>query len=552
MKTSFIPEHIDEIDSRTKLGSSRMLTKTKSGSFSQHRQIQELMVVNSLLREPVQSPEKTQEIIEKLSHLLKSRPTHRLRLRILKATKEFIRAQPEKELAANKMGINALLAEVSKSDEFSRYTKSIMEIPRNKENIALAEKLIGLLTPGQPDLPKMIAASRFWYTDTNSLLHVIRFHLRHSATDVDRIQLFELTEQILVTLCPESFSHKYSPVLRSIAAIGFTSNNPVLIQKGEQLLDHLRQIINTATEFNDEEAFTSPDNWFQHIKPKIQKGNYSDSDVKYLAQDLKKRSMNNFLNIKQEEYSHLNWTKHPERASNLIDFINDFNRMSLFVAQEILSLQSRHERAHAIEFFINVAERLNSIHDFNTSMAIQAGLNMHSVDRLKQSWSVVNADSMKIFQTLTELYSPLHNFANMRALQKKEMQTNHSTVPLLSIFLRDLTFAEDANPAFIEGKINIKKLELLGTLQMALLKIQKSCKISTCFATDICRYIDKKIETEDVLDSLSERLEHPNHPKTEDGTKDHGTFTTSRASMESSRSISDRSNSESNSKHSAN
>lgn len=547
METSFVPEHVEELDSRAKLSNSRMLTRTKSGSFSQHTQIQELQNVNSLLTEPVKTPEMNKELIEKLGHLLKSRPTQRLRLRILKATKEFLQGQPAKELANNKEGINTLLSEVSKSNEFPKYTKSIMEIPRNKGNIISAEKLLSFLSPDQPDLPKFIAAARFWYTDTNSLLHTIRIHLRNATTDSESNQLFELTEQILATLAPDNFSPKFSPIVRSIAALGLTSNNQVLVKKGEQVLDHLRQIIQAAPEINDDDdPFSPPNDWFQHIKPKIQKGTYTDREVKYFAQDLKKRSMNLFLKIKQEEYARQNWSKNPDLSLNLSDYISDFNHISFFVVQEVLSLQGRHERAHAIGFFIKVADRLNSVNDFNSCMAIQAGLNMHCVDRLKQSWGFVEEQSLKCFSSLTEIYTPLHNFANIRALQKKENNTNHSVVPFLSLYLRDLTFADDGNPTFVEGKINIKKLELLGTLQIALLKIQRSCKSSTCFATDICKYIVKKTETEETLDRLSEQLEPPNHHKAEDNTKDHGTSTPPRTSIESSRSISESSRQSSN------
>lgn len=73
------------------------------------------------------------------------------------------------------------------------------------------------------------------------------------------------------------------------------------------------------------------------------------------------------------------------KTQNIEHYADWFNRLSRLVASEICKNLKKTHRVRLIEFFIDVAKECWNIGNFNSLMAVVAGLNNNSVKRLKKT-----------------------------------------------------------------------------------------------------------------------------------------------------------------------
>lgn len=118
------------------------------------------------------------------------------------------------------------------------------------------------------------------------------------------------------------------------------------------------------------------------------------------------------------------------------------------------------ERSKRVTKFIQIAQKCRELNNFNSCMAIIAGLESSCIFRLKKTWQTVSPGSVAIFEQLKDLTSQQHNFSKLRSV------VEHSTLPCLpyiGIHLTDLVFIEDGNPNTLgSNSIPIKKSSAEG------------------------------------------------------------------------------------------
>ncbi|PIO61413.1 hypothetical protein TELCIR_17066, partial [Teladorsagia circumcincta] len=66
-------------------------------------------------------------------------------------------------------------------------------------------------------------------------------------------------------------------------------------------------------------------------------------------------------------------------------YVDWFNRLSSFAATEVLRQLKKKHRVEVIEYFIDVAKECCEIGNFNSLMAIVAGLSLPAITRLKRT-----------------------------------------------------------------------------------------------------------------------------------------------------------------------
>jgi len=151
-------------------------------------------------------------------------------------------------------------------------------------------------------------------------------------------------------------------------------------------------------------------------------------------------------------------TKHEEQ-NNLDRFIALFNKMSFWVAYEVVSCLNAKKRVVLIKRFVSIAKYCKEYCDFSSLMAIISGLNMASVKRLKNTWANVPSKSIKKLEVLEKTMSPLNNFQLYR---ESVGLSNTPVVPFLAVHTRDIQFIEDGNKTQINGLVNFGKQIMLG------------------------------------------------------------------------------------------
>jgi len=195
-----------------------------------------------------------------------------------------------------------------------------------------------------------------------------------------------------------------------------------------------------------------------------------------LAQQLCHIEMERLANIGPEEFvqtfiprddadlrSTLSYIK---RTSSLEAYIEWFNRLSYLVATEICLGTKKKLRAKIIEYYVDVATECYDKGNFNSAMAIIAGLNMSPVTRLKKTWSRVKC---RKFDRLEREMNPASNFACYRSMFK---MANEGTggrfefaIPFFSLFVKDVYFLNESHSNRLpNGHINFEKFWQLSKL----------------------------------------------------------------------------------------
>nr|XP_021145102.1 ras guanyl-releasing protein 3 isoform X4 [Columba livia] len=91
-----------------------------------------------------------------------------------------------------------------------------------------------------------------------------------------------------------------------------------------------------------------------------------------------------------------------------------FNGISKWVQLMVLSKPTPQQRAEVITKFINVAQKLLHLQNFNTLMAVVGGLSHSSISRLKETHSHLSSEVTKDWNEMTELVSSNGNYCNYR------------------------------------------------------------------------------------------------------------------------------------------
>ncbi|XP_043210348.1 ras-GEF domain-containing family member 1B-like isoform X2 [Amphibalanus amphitrite] len=158
--------------------------------------------------------------------------------------------------------------------------------------------------------------------------------------------------------------------------------------------------------------------------------------------------------------------KDLKTTKNLENYIQWFNRLSYMVATEVCMHVKKKQRVRLIEYWIEVGRECFNTGNFNSLMAIIAGLNMSPVARLKKTWSRVDSAQLSV---LEQQMSPSSNFLSYRrTLQAAMWRSSNSdtgsdgrqriVIPFFSLLVKDLYFLnEGCANRLVDGHINFEK-----------------------------------------------------------------------------------------------
>lgn len=170
-----------------------------------------------------------------------------------------------------------------------------------------------------------------------------------------------------------------------------------------------------------------------------------------IAQQLTLIEWSCFLsNINPRELLGTAWSKPDKltRAPTVIRCIGRFNQVAHWTAAAILGGQDAAERTLIFKKFLEIAEGLVSLRNYNTLCAIVAGLGSQPIARLSLSLSEM---SMKTLATLQALVNPLQA---RKAYRAHFDGAPHPKIPFLASVLGDLTFLEEMPDQLEKGGVN--------------------------------------------------------------------------------------------------
>ncbi|KAL7731911.1 hypothetical protein ACLKA6_017484 [Drosophila palustris] len=153
---------------------------------------------------------------------------------------------------------------------------------------------------------------------------------------------------------------------------------------------------------------------------------------------------------------------------NLESYVQWFNRLSYLTASEIVKYPKKKQRVRIIEYWIETARECFNIGNFNSLMAIIAGLNLAPIGRLKKTWSKVQSAK---FSVLEHQMDPTSNFNSYRSTLKAAMWRSEGAteereriiIPFFSLFVKDLYFLnEGCSNRLPNNHINFEKCSQLA------------------------------------------------------------------------------------------
>ncbi len=247
------------------------------------------------------------------------------------------------------------------------------------------------------------------------------------------------------------------------------------------LLDVLRErgaIVNVVkeSEFEDGDSLWQFRNQQRPppAREDIENSSLLEMNAHAIAEQLTLIEFETFQEIIPTEVSHQAWSKdNGARAPNVMRLINSFNATTYWVASEIVNQSRPENRVAAIVKMIEIAERCEQIHNFQTLMEILVGLSMGPVSRLTQTWDAVPKEKLALFQRLQHLIDNRKNYNNYRLVLR---ESPLPCFPYVGLALKDLTFIEDGNENFLDASkkvINWQKMSMIANVFRDLQRFQQ-------------------------------------------------------------------------------
>ncbi|RCH84907.1 hypothetical protein CU098_003692, partial [Rhizopus stolonifer] len=180
-----------------------------------------------------------------------------------------------------------------------------------------------------------------------------------------------------------------------------------------------------------------------------------------------------FTRIKPREFIRNIWNSSSCSSSNntVMASIAHFNFISAWLVTMIVTQSRLSKRVALLQKFMLIAVELRNRNNYNTLMAILAGINSAAVLRLKQTRQVVSTKKVyKQFQSLERLMSTDRSFSSYRMALKA---SDAPGIPYLGIHNQDLVSLAEANKDFrTDGSVHWEKFRLMGETIMATMKFK--------------------------------------------------------------------------------
>ncbi|KAI9013803.1 ras guanine nucleotide exchange factor domain-containing protein [Phycomyces nitens] len=157
--------------------------------------------------------------------------------------------------------------------------------------------------------------------------------------------------------------------------------------------------------------------------------------------------------------------------SAVVASISHFNFISAWVATSIVTQPKLNKRAAVLEKFMSIAVELRNHNNYNSLMAILAGINNAAVLRLRLTRESISSKKIfKQYQSLEKLMSTDRSFSSYRMALKASESPG---IPYLGIHSQDLVSLSEANKDFkADGTIHWEKFRLMGESIMGMMKFQ--------------------------------------------------------------------------------
>ena len=187
--------------------------------------------------------------------------------------------------------------------------------------------------------------------------------------------------------------------------------------------------------------------------------NLADVHARDLAEQLTLLELELYAGLRPEDFVRASGAT-TKTIDNLTPIVRHFNKLSLWVATEIITAPSEHIQLKLYLLFIKTCQRLLQLENYQTLLAVISALSCCAVRRLKYLQRKLNGKQKDLLERLDTLLSPTNNYQRYRERCKE----GSVGIPILPVLQRDLLFIDDGNENTIGEKrlINFTKLRMMS------------------------------------------------------------------------------------------
>ena len=163
-------------------------------------------------------------------------------------------------------------------------------------------------------------------------------------------------------------------------------------------------------------------------------------------------------NINQKELLNKNFYSKEKliKAPNVMKFIDRFNKLVLFVLEDIFSYDNKKVRCQCIEKWVDIALKLQELHNYNDLIMINTCFVNLTLKKLKLTFKKLSNKYKNIIKEMNAFCSSEDSYLNIRKLIFNSKGIPY--IPHLGIILKVITNIEEMNYITDDNNINFEKL----------------------------------------------------------------------------------------------
>lgn len=315
-----------------------------------------------------------------------------------------------------------------------------------------------------PSFVRMFLMMHPWYISSTDLSKKLLLKSQESSNDELRAKICHLVK-FWISEFPAEFDL-----------------NPALADQIKDLRDNLNTGGNeTPSQLIDVESVPSY-KWKRQVTKRVPSMSkrrkmsllFDHLDPYELAEHLTYLEYKSFCKILFQDYH--SFVMHGCTVDNPIleRFITLFNGVSQWIQLMVLSKPTAPQRAAVIAHFIQVAEKLLQLQNFNTLMAVVGGLSNSSISRLKETQANISSDTNKVFNSLLDMLTSSGNYSQYR---RRFAECTGFRFPILAVSLKDLIAVHVALSDWTDAQktqVNLTKTQQLYAILQELSLVQSN------------------------------------------------------------------------------
>jgi len=213
----------------------------------------------------------------------------------------------------------------------------------------------------------------------------------------------------------------------------------------------------------------------------LKKGYFCIIDWK--TEEIGDKLMNVSINLlekinRKELYKGIFLKKNKNNTSpNVVECINNFNKLTSFIIEDIISFNSPRDRAKIYEKWVQVADYCRLRKDYNDCIAIYSALNNYIITGLKLTMKELRSKTKYLFEQISNFCACEGNYKNIRDDMNICISKGEIFIPYLGMLLRDINFFEESSKYINDfGCFNMEKIENINTTMCKYFKYKDSKK----------------------------------------------------------------------------